>query len=116
MTRETFIGLAKGAALLAFIVLAAIVAATPAPAQEPPAAPQLPACGPRDGIVAALERKWGERRVGVGLQNRGSVTEVFASAETGTWTILQTRPDGVACARAAGEGWVTETPPPGAPS
>lgn len=102
MKRETVVG------------LAAVALAVPAPAQE--AAPALSSCGPRAEIVAQLAQKWGERRVGAGLQNRGMVTEVFASPETGTWTILQTRPDGVACARAAGEAWMSETPPAGDPS
>lgn len=74
------------------------------------------ACAPRDTIVTHLEKKYGETRRGVGLQNRGSVTEIYASAETGTWTIIVTRPDGVACAVAAGEAWLEEvatvvTPP-----
>ncbi|MFN3614512.1 MAG: hypothetical protein ACK4WC_08130, partial [Rubrimonas sp.] len=52
--------------------------------------------------------KYGETRRAAGLQNRGSVTEIFASEKTGTWTIIVTRPDGVACAVAAGEAWQQE--------
>ena len=75
-----------------------------------------PMCAPRADIVAQLEKKYGETRRGAGLQNRGAVTEVFASTETGTWTIIVTRPDGTACAVAAGEAWLEEasegaTPP-----
>jgi hypothetical protein len=75
-----------------------------------------PMCAPRADIVSQLEKKYGETRRGAGLQNRGAVTEVFASAETGTWTIIVTRPDGTACAVAAGEAWLEEaasraTPP-----
>jgi hypothetical protein len=81
-----------------------------------PALAQQSACAPREAIVSHLEKKYGETRRGVGLQNRGSVTEIYASAETGTWTIIVTRPDGVACAVAAGEAWLEEvatavTPP-----
>lgn len=88
----------------ATLIAAAILTAGIAQAQQP--------CALRTDIVAQLEQKYGERRVGAGLQNRGAVTEVFASAETGTWTIIQTRPDGVACAVAAGESWADERPAP----
>lgn len=67
------------------------------------------ACAPRADIVSQLEKKYGETRRAAGLQNRGSVTEVFASQQTGTWTIIVTRPDGTACAVAAGEAWLEET-------
>lgn len=75
-----------------------------------------PLCAPRSDIVSQLEKKYGETRRGAGLQNRGAVTEVFASAKTGTWTIIVTRPDGTSCAVAAGEAWLeeiasAETPP-----
>ncbi len=97
--------------------IAAFALACPfaAPALADNAAGAAP-CAPRDQIVTQLEKKYGETRRGAGLQNRGSVTEVFASAETGTWTILVTRPDGVSCAVAAGEAWLEdiaslETPP-----
>jgi len=87
------------------IAACALVTAIATPAlAEPGAAP----CAPRDQIVAQLEKKYGETRRGAGLQNRGSVTEVFASAETGTWTILVTRPNGVSCAVAAGEAWLED--------
>ncbi len=95
---------------LAFALLAAPALAQQAaqqPAQQP--AQALSACAPRADIIAQLQKKYGETRRGAGLQNRGAVTEVFASAATGTWTIIVTRPDGVACAVAAGEAWLEET-------
>jgi len=93
------------------LALAFALLAGPALAQQTaaPNAPALSACAPRDSIVAQLEKKYGETRRGAGLQNRGAVTEVFASAATGTWTIIVTRPDGVSCAVAAGEAWLEET-------
>jgi hypothetical protein len=65
-------------------------------------------CAPRERIVAQLEKKYGETRRGVGLQNKGSVTEIYASEKTGTWTIVVTKPDGTACAVAAGEAWLDD--------
>lgn len=92
----------------AILAAALALSAGAAQAQQP--------CGPRAEIVAQLEQKYGETRRGVGLQNRGAVTEVFASAETGTWTIMVTRPDGVSCLIGAGEAWLDERPAPGEPS
>jgi len=98
-------------ALAAVLLSAVLLSAAPALAQQaaPQTSPALSACAPRDSIVAQLEKKYGETRRGAGLQNRGAVTEVFASAATGTWTIIVTRPDGVSCAVAAGEAWLEET-------
>jgi hypothetical protein len=41
----------------------------------------------------------------MGLHQNNTLLEVYASEETGTWTILVTRPDGVACLIAAGQMW-----------
>lgn len=89
-------------ASLVAALTAAMIFALPAQAQ------QAGACAPRADIVTHLEKKYGETRRGAGLQNRGSVTEIFVSAESGTWTIIVTRPDGLACAVAAGEAWAEE--------
>lgn len=95
---------------------AALIAACAAAAAVTPAAAQgMPTCAPRADIVAHLQKKYGETRRGLGLQNRGSVTEVFVSSETGTWTILVTRPDGTACAVAAGEAWLEDAATVSAP-
>ncbi len=70
-----------------------------------PAAAQQPLCGERASLVTQLQQKYGEDRRAVGLQGGRVMLEIFASRETGSWTILFTRPDGVACAMAAGEAW-----------
>jgi hypothetical protein len=77
-------------------------------AAPPPALAERPFCGQRDEIVAALEKTYREARRAVAMQNAGVVIEIFASTETGTWTLLATRPDGVTCAMAAGEAWREE--------
>jgi len=70
-----------------------------------PAAAQAPAfCAERRAIAEKLDEGYGEKPVAVGLAEGGLVIEVFASG-TGTFTILLTRPDGVSCVAAAGEGW-----------
>ena len=65
-------------------------------------------CGKRDDIVAQLEKKYGETRRSVGVQEGRGVVEVYASASTGSWTILITNPRGMSCLMAAGEAFEIE--------
>ena len=62
-------------------------------------------CAPRDQIVQRLAEKYGETRKGYGLQSASLVVELYASDETGTWTLIATRPDGTSCAMAVGKAW-----------
>ncbi|QIE54673.1 hypothetical protein G5B40_03990 [Pikeienuella piscinae] len=66
-------------------------------------------CGERTSIVAALKKKHGESAAGVGIAGETAVVELWSSAETGTWTILLTRPDGVTCLMAAGHAWAGQS-------
>ena len=75
------------------------------------AAPQASAqmvCGERDSIIAQLQKKYGETRRSVGLQQGRGVVEIYASAETGSWTILVTDTRGKSCLMAAGEAFQIE--------
>lgn len=83
-------------------VLAIGLAAAPSARAE---AAQDTVCGERAAVVKRLRDIYGETRRGYGLQRGASVIEVYASADTGSWTILVTTPDGVACLVAAGEAW-----------
>lgn len=60
-------------------------------------------CRERDALVALLAQRYGETRQAIGLSSATQMVEVFASDETGSWTITITRPDGIACMVAAGE-------------
>ncbi len=62
-------------------------------------------CANRDTIVERLSSKYGETRQSAGLNQNNGMVEVFASSETGTWTILVTMPTGVSCLMAAGRAW-----------
>ena len=62
-------------------------------------------CAERTAVVERLQEKYGETRQSIGLGQQNTVIEVFASIETGTWTILFTRPDGIACLVASGESY-----------
>lgn len=63
-------------------------------------------CGDRDEIVSRLESAYLEKQVALGLDSSGSVVELFASKNGGTFSILVSRPDGVSCLMTAGEGWL----------
>ncbi len=63
------------------------------------------ACGTRDSVVAKLGENYGEVRRGGGLAGPTAIFEIWASEATGTWTILKTTPNGLACVMAVGDGW-----------
>lgn len=60
-------------------------------------------CGPRPMVVERLANKFGETRRSIGLAGRDTVIEVYASDETGSWTIVATVPSGVSCLVASGQ-------------
>jgi hypothetical protein len=60
-------------------------------------------CTDRSVIVARLAELYGESPQAIGLADGGRLVEVFASPETGTWTITVTAPSGITCLIAAGE-------------
>lgn len=80
------------------IALAALcLIATPATAE--------PQCGDREIIAANLAERFGETPIGMGLSVAGEMVEVFASAKTGTWTLIASKPGGQSCLVTHGEGW-----------
>jgi hypothetical protein len=84
------------------VLLPALLGAAPAVAQ-PMAAP-VP-CADRAAIAHQLDAGYAEAPVSLGVQSNGHLLEVFSSPRTGTWSIVSTSPEGVACVVAAGEGW-----------
>ena len=71
-----------------------------------PAYAQAPAnCAPRDVVVDRLASKYGESRQSMGLGANNAVIEVFASDETGTWTITVTSAHGMTCLVASGQAF-----------
>ena len=75
----------------------------------PTAANAQTVCGKRNDIIQQLQKKYGETRRSVGVQQGRGVVEVYASKETGSWTILVTDPRGMSCLMAAGEAFEHET-------
>lgn len=64
-------------------------------------------CGPRELVVTRLAEGYGETRQSMGLGANNAVIEVFASDESGSWTILVTSPNGTTCLVASGQAFET---------
>ena len=79
-------------------------------AAAPPPLQAQTACGSRDRIVERLAEKYGEQHRGSGLQDPSRLVEVWISQSTGTWTLLFTRADGLACIAASGSNWLDYPP------
>jgi hypothetical protein len=91
------------------LLIPPLLAATPAVALQ---------CGKRDAITIALAERYGESRRALGLAQNGVLMELYA-AQSGSWTITITRPDGITCLVAAGENFQSldeALPPPGDPA
>lgn len=62
-------------------------------------------CAPRELVIDRLAQGYGETRQSMGLGANNMVIEVFASTETGTWTITVTQPNGITCLVASGQAF-----------
>jgi hypothetical protein len=62
-------------------------------------------CGTHAAVVERLASGYGESRQSIGMGSDNNVVEVFASLETGTWTITVTQPGGPTCLVASGEAF-----------
>ena len=65
------------------------------------------ACAMRSHVIERLAGTYGETRQSIGLGANNQVVEVFASLETGTWTITVTNPNGLTCLIASGQAYET---------
>ncbi|MGV6803193.1 MAG: hypothetical protein ACWA49_03235 [Ruegeria sp.] len=80
-------------------------------AAAPPASAQ--SCALRGDVIAKLQQTYSEELAFGGLQNtRGgqSVMEVWASRESGTYTVLVTHANGISCIVAAGTDFFEAIP------
>lgn len=84
---------------LVFLAAALAVTSMPAVAQ------QARNCGARESVIDRLSSKYGESRQSIGMATKGRVVEVFASDETGTWTITVTTANGMTCLIASGQSF-----------
>jgi hypothetical protein len=70
-----------------------------------PAWAQAPSCVNRADLLKHLADKYQEVPAAVGLADNGSLLEVFASLDGGTWTVTVSMPNGVSCMIATGQNW-----------
>ena len=94
--KRTMIAAAAG---LGFTAGAVFLTATLAQAQT------MQHCSTRDLVVERLASKYGESRQALGLGTQGAVVEIFASEESGSWTITVTMPNGSTCLMATGQAF-----------
>jgi hypothetical protein len=83
--------------ILAF-ALATAAGTAPVPAQTG-------SCAEHEEMVRHLAEGWGESRQSIALDASNAVVELFASPETGTWTMTVTRPGGPTCMIASGHAF-----------
>lgn len=62
-------------------------------------------CGERAKIIQGLTEKYGETRQVIGLARNNRIMELYASTETGSWTLVVTLPDGRSCLLATGDSY-----------
>lgn len=106
--------------LIAFTVLLCAIAVS-VRAQEPVAPGCITPFAKRDDVLGMLNGKFGEVIERRGFRNdmavNGTMAEVTSNPETGSWTVINTTPDGNTCIVAAGEAWEpVDQQPSGEPS
>ena len=79
-----------------FLGCAAIITSLPAYADS---------CATRDVMVERLQNNFHEELTGGGLHGASAIVEVWASATTGTFTVISTDTTGEACILATGTDW-----------
>ena len=78
-----------------------------------------PQCDSREAVTALLAERYGETRRAVGIAGQSAMMELFASDDTGTWSITMTLPGGTMCLMASGLNYETvaeELPASGDPA
>lgn len=59
-------------------------------------------CAPRETVLEQLATRYGETRRAIGLAGSDRMMELFASDDTGSWTITVTLASGMTCLVASG--------------
>ena len=62
-------------------------------------------CAARDTVIERLASAYGETRQSIGLAQNNTMVEVFASSDSGTWTITVTNATGLTCLVASGQAF-----------
>ena len=69
---------------------------------------QAAECGKHDKVIAFLGKKYKEQLQAMGMVSNKGFMQLFV-AESGTWTVLLTTPEGISCIVAAGDNYETRT-------
>ncbi len=65
-----------------------------------------PRCGDRARVIGRLTGPYKETRRAIGLSEGGyAIVELFASSQTGSWSIIATLPSGRSCLIASGDAF-----------
>lgn len=97
--------------------LLVLAVALPLLALALPALAQGQRCAPRAQMIEVLSSRHAETRHAIGLTTNRTVMELYASETSGSWTLLVTLPNGLACLVAAGNGFeLTVAEATGAPA
>ncbi|MAZ01759.1 MAG: hypothetical protein CMN56_01340 [Sneathiella sp.] len=62
-------------------------------------------CLPRSELRLHMAQKYGELLIAQGLDNRGVLTEIFATKSRDRWSLTETDASGQSCLKATGEYW-----------
>lgn len=60
-------------------------------------------CAPHSAALAMLANNYGETVQATGLSATGTMLQIIANTDTGTWTVLETNASGMTCLRASGD-------------
>ena len=83
----------------------AILAAAVALAASASAAQAQQRCYEHSKVLDQFLKTYKEAPIATGLTRDGRMLEVLSSGDTGTWTIVLSKPNGVTCVVMAGEAW-----------
>ena len=64
-----------------------------------------PICGTRHQVLKLISDGYGETQQKIKVINSREIFEMWASEETGSWTILKTNLDGFTCVAETGSYW-----------
>ena len=84
--------------------------ATPSPDAANPELPPVPqrvrTCLPHENVDFTMKQEYGEKLIGQGISSDGTLVEVFM-AQSGSFTVIKTSPEGTSCVVDFGDGWRT---------
>ncbi|MFD2739805.1 hypothetical protein ACFSUD_09515 [Sulfitobacter aestuarii] len=68
------------------------------------------ACAKHEDLTRQLTLKYDETLTARGLQNSETLMEIWSSQESGSYTVLLTHANGIACIVSTGSHWLVQTP------